>query len=253
VHPALALAAIAGGFTAGTMNAVVGAGSLVSFPALLAAGVPALTANVSNTIGLLPGTLSAVHGYRDELAGRRATLVRLSIACAFGGLAGGLLLLAFPSSTFEAVVPVLLVLAGVLTALQPAVSRRIAARASVSPHGGPLLIGAVTLTAVYGGYFGAAQGVILLALLGALLDSDVQRANAVKNVLALVVNLVAGVLFALRADVDWGVAALVAVGSVAGGTIGVRVARRLPPVAFRWFVVIVAGTAAVVIVVRQLR
>jgi uncharacterized protein len=252
VHPALALAAVAGGFAAGTMNAVVGAGSLVSFPALLAAGVPALTANVSNTIGLVPGSLSAVHGYRAELAGRLPTLVRLSIASAIGGLTGGLLLLGFPSSTFEAVVPVLLVLAGVLTAVQPRVSERIAARTGVSPHGGPVLVGGVTLTAVYGGYFGAAQGVILLALLGALLDTDVQRANAVKNLLALIVNLVAGVLFALRADVDWAVAALVALGSVSGGLIGVRVARRLPPTAFRWFVVIVAGTAAVVIVVRQL-
>jgi uncharacterized protein len=253
VHPALAFAAIAGGFAAGTMNAVVGAGSLVSFPALLAAGIPALTANVSNTIGLLPGTLSAVFGYRSELSGRRPTLIRLSIAAGLGGLLGGLLLLAFPSSTFEAVVPILLVLAGVLTAIQPQVSRRIAARSTVSPHGGPLLFGAVALTAVYGGYFGAAQGVILLALLGALLDSDVQRANAVKNLLALVVNLTAGLLFALRADVNWAVVGLVAVGSVAGGTFGVGVARRLPPAAFRWFVVIVAGTAAVVIVVRQLR
>jgi uncharacterized membrane protein YfcA len=253
VHLALAFAAVAGGFAAGTMNAVVGAGSLVSFPALLVAGVPALTANVSNTIGLLPGAVSAVYGYRDELTGRRSTLIRLCAAGGVGGLTGGLLLLAFPSSTFEAVVPVLLVLAGILTALQPQVSRRIAARSTVSPHGGPLLLGAVALTAVYGGYFGAAQGVILLALLGALLDSDVQRANAVKNLVALVVNVVAGVLFALRADVDWAVVGLIAVGSVAGGTLGVKVARRLPPVAFRWFVVLVAGTAAVVIVVRQLR
>ncbi|HTY71379.1 MAG TPA: sulfite exporter TauE/SafE family protein [Actinomycetes bacterium] len=247
----LVIAAVGGGFAAGTMNAVVGAGSLVSFPALLAAGVPALTANVSNTIGLLPGSLSAVHGYRRELAGRRHTLVRLCVAGGLGGLTGGLLLLAFPSSTFEAVVPFLLVLAGILTALQPTVSRRLAEHPSASPHGGPLLLVLVGLTGVYGGYFGAAQGVILLALLGVFLESDVQRANAVKNLVALVVNVVAGILFALRADVDWGVAALLALGALAGGTTGVRVARRLPPAAFRWFVVLVAITAAVAISVKE--
>jgi uncharacterized membrane protein YfcA len=251
VHAALAFAAIAGGFAAGTMNAVVGAGSLVSFPALLAAGVPPLTANVTNTIGLLPGAVSAVHGYRDELRGRRASLLPLCVAGGIGGLLGGLLLLAFPSSTFEAVVPFLLVLAGVLTAIQPRVSRMVAARPSVSPHGGPFLLAAVGLTAVYGGYFGAAQGVILLALLGAFLESDVQRANAAKNLIALVVNVVSGILFALRADVDWAVAALVAIGAVVGGTLGVRLARRLPPAAFRWFVVVVAVTAAVAITVRE--
>ncbi len=247
----LALAALGGGFAAGTMNAVVGAGSLVSFPALLAAGVPALTANVTNTVGLLPGSLAAVHGYRAELAGRRSTLVRLSTAAAIGGLTGGVLLLAFPSSTFEAVVPILLVLAGVLTAVQPQVSRRVAARTSVSRHGGPALFLAVGLTAVYGGYFGAAQGVILLAILGALLEPDVQRANAIKNLLALVANGVAALLFIFRADVDWAVAAYVAAGSIVGGTLGVRLARRLPAAAFRWFVVLVAGTAALVIVVRE--
>jgi hypothetical protein len=253
VHLALALAAIGGGFAAGTMNAVVGAGSLVSFPALLAVGVPALTANVSNTIGLLPGTVTAVHGYRAELVGRRDVLIRLLIAGGIGGLAGGLLLLAFPSSTFEAVVPVLLILAGVLTALQPQLSRWLVSRPHIETRGSAILAGAVMATGVYGGYFGAAQGVILLALLLALLDSDVQRANAMKNVIALVINLVAGILFAVRADVNWAVAGLVAVGSIIGGTVGVRIARKLPPVAFRWFVLIVAATAATVIVIHELR
>ena len=114
-----------------------------------------------------------------------------------------------------------------------------------------MLFLAVGLTAVYGGYFGAAQGVILLAILGALLEPDVQRANAIKNLLALVANGVAALLFVFRADVDWAVAAYVAAGSIVGGTLGVRLARRLPPVAFRWFVVLVAVTAALVIVVRE--
>lgn len=253
MHLALALAAIGGGFAAGTMNAVVGAGSLVSFPALLAAGVPALTANVSNTIGLLPGTVTAVHGYRAELAGRRDVLLRLLVAGGIGGLIGGLLLLAFPSSTFEAVVPVLLVLAGALTAFQPQLTRWLAARPQIETRGGAILAGAVMATGVYGGYFGAAQGVILLALLLALLDSDVQRANAIKNAIALVVNLVAGVLFAVRADVNWAVVGLIAIGSIGGGTVGVRVARKLPPLAFRWFVLVVAATAAIVIVIHELR
>jgi uncharacterized protein len=244
VHAALAFAAIAGGFAAGTMNAVVGAGSLVSFPALLAAGVPPLTANVTNTVGLLPGALSAVHGYRAELTGRRATLVPLCVAGGIGGLVGGLLLLAFPSSTFEAVVPFLLVLAGLLTAVQPQVSRWVAGRRSVSPHGGPFLLGAVGLTAVYGGYFGAAQGIMLLAILGAALAQDLQRTNGLKNVLAGLVNGVAGLIFIFAAHVAWAPAAIIAAGSIAGAQLGARYGRRLPAGALRALIVAV-GLAAI--------
>lgn len=249
MDPADLAVALAGGLVAGAMNAVVGAGSMVSFPLLLTTGLPAVTANATNTVGLLPGTLSAVGGYRRELAQRRWELVRLAPVAAVGGAVGALLLLRLPAESFERIVPLLLVLAALLTAIQPRVNAWLASHSGNRRAWGLLLVG-VGLTAVYGGYFGAAQGVILLALIGALYEPDVQEANAIKNALALVANLVSGVLLAASGKVDWAIAAAVAVGSLAGGTAGVRLARRLPPVAFRWFAIVVAVVAAVVIAVR---
>ena len=241
--------ALTGGLIAGAMNAVVGAGSMVSFPLLLTTGLPAVTANATNTVGLLPGTLSAVGGYRRELAARRWELTRLGAVAAVGGGVGALLLLLLPAASFEAIVPALLLLAALLTAVQPKVNSWLARHAGQRRAWGLLMVG-VGLTAIYGGYFGAAQGVILLALIGALYEPDVQEANALKNALALVANLVSGILLALSGKVDWAIAAAVAVGALVGGTVGVRLARRLPPMAFRWFAIVVAVVAAVVIAVR---
>jgi hypothetical protein len=248
VHLSLlgALAILAAGLGAGTINAVVGSGSLITFPTLLALGYPALLANVSNNIGLVPGGASAVFGYRRELEGQRERVLRLGWASVAGGLTGSILLLALPESVFERVVPALILLGVVLVALQPRISALLAARRADRPeHGGAVLLAGVYLTGVYGGYFGAGQGIILLALLGILISDDLQRLNAVKNVLALAVNGVAAVVFLLVADVAWEVVGLIAVSSVVGAQLGSTYGRRLPPSALRAIVVVV-GLIAVI-------
>src|SRR4051794_5956367 len=236
------------GMAAGTINTVVGSGTLITFPTLLAFGVPPVTANVSNTLGLVPGSLSGAIGYRRELAGQRPRLIRLGSASVLGGVSGAILLLVLPADAFGAIVPVLIGLGCLLVVLQPAISRRVAARAESRgltrpEHGASWVWVMVYLTGVYGGYFGAAQGVLLMAVLGIGLTETMQRNNATKNVLALLVNLVAAVVFVFVAHIDWAVAGLIAVGSVIGGQIGATVGRRLPPWALRAFIVVV-GVAA---------
>jgi len=238
------------GVFAGGINTVVGSGTLVTFPVLLAVGYPPVVANVSNTVGLVPGSISGAIGYRAELAGQRERIMRLGVASLLGGLTGGILLLTLPESAFEAIVPVLIALALVLVVLQPRLSRMVAERrTSARPHGGPLLWTGIYGTGVYGGYFGAAQGIILLALMGiAIPDEDLQRLNALKNVLAAIVNGVAAVLFIAVADVAWAPALILAVGAAAGGQIGAKVGRRLSPALLRG-VIVVVGVAAIVQIV----
>jgi uncharacterized membrane protein YfcA len=239
------LAVFAAGAGAGTINVIVGSGTLITFPVLLAVGLPPVTANVSNTLGLVPGSISGAIGYRRELAGQRRRLIRLGVASLLGGLLGALLLTRLPSSAFKAIVPVLILLALVLVVIQPRVARAVAARggAPAHPDGGPLLIIGVFCSGVYGGYFGAAQGVLLLGLMGMLLRDDLQRMNAVKNVLALIVNAVAAVFFMFTTHMDWLAALLIAAGSTIGGLIGAKVGRRLPPVALRTLIVVVGLVA----------
>jgi uncharacterized protein len=236
------------GVAAGTINTVVGSGTLITFPTLLAFGVPPVTANVSNTLGLVPGSLSGAIGYRRELTGQRRRLVRLGVASTLGGITGAVLLLVLPADAFNAIVPVLIGLGCVLVMLQPAISRRVAARAESRgierPEHGALWVWVlVYLAGVYGGYFGAAQGVLLMAILGVGLTETMQRNNATKNVLALLVNLVAAVVFVAVADVDYQVAAVIAVGAVIGGQVGATVGRRLPSWALRAFIVVVGVVA----------
>ncbi len=246
LSPLGALAVLAAGMAAGTVNAVVGSGSLITFPTLLALGYPPLLANVSNNIGLVPGALSAVVGYRRELAGQRSRVLRLGSASLAGGLTGSILLLALPESVFDDVVPALVLLGVVLVVFQPRISARLAARGGTSgEHGGPLLLASVYLTGIYGGYFGAGQGVILLALLGILIADDLHRLNGVKNALAMTVNGVAALVFLAVADVAWEVVGLVAVGSVVGAQLGSTYGRRLPPDVLR-AVIVVVGLIAVV-------
>src|SRR3954462_9802906 len=237
------------GIAAGTINTVVGSGALITFPTLLAMGVPPVTANVSNTLGLVPGSLSGAIGDRRELRGQRPRLVRLGAGSVLGGVVAALLLLVLPAEAFQAIVPVLIGLGCVLVVLQPAISRRVAARAEARGverpgHGAAWVWVLVFVAGVYGGYFGAAQGVLLMAILGVGLTETMQRNNATKNVLALLVNLVAAIVFILVAHIDWAVAGLIAVGSVVGGQIGATVGRRLPSWALRAFIVVV-GLAAV--------
>ncbi|WP_405661053.1 sulfite exporter TauE/SafE family protein [Streptomyces sp. NBC_01166] len=244
------LAVFAAGIGAGTINTIVGSGTLITFPVLLATGLPPVTATVSNALGLIPGSISGAIGYREELAGQRRRILKLSAGALIGGLTGATLLLALPSTAFETIVPVLVTLALVLVILQPRISRAVQRRRDRNGtparlDGGPLLFTGIMLASVYGGYFTAAQGIIYLSLMGMLLDDTMQRLNAVKNVLAAVVNSVAALFFLFVAHFDWTAVVLIAVGSAIGGQIGARVGRRLSPVFLRSLIVVV-GTAAIV-------
>ncbi len=242
--PAAAAAVAAAGLAAGAINTIVGSGSLVTFPTLLAVGYSPLVANVTNTVGLVPGSVSGAVGYRRELAGQRRRVVLLSGIAGVGALAGAALLLVLPGSVFRRVVPVLILLACALVLVQPWLARRLRDRAR-GPRSHALLASGVGLTGVYGGYFGAAQGVLLIALLGVGIDDDLQRLNATKNVIAAVVNAVAAVLFIAATSVAWQAAALVAGGAIAGGQLGAYLGRRLPEWLLR-SVIVVGGTAVAV-------
>ncbi len=245
-----ALIALAG-VAAGTINTVVGSGTLITFPTLLAFGVPPVTANVSNTVGLVPGSMSGVVGYRRELAGQRSRVLRLGSASLFGGVAGALLLLVLPSSAFDSIVPALILLGVLLVIFGPRIQRAVASRAEarggIPDHGVWWVWPAVAVAGVYGGYFGAAQGVLLMAILGIGVADSMQRHTATKNVLALVVNAVAAVVFIAVAEIDWTVAGLIALGSVVGGQVGAGVGRRLPPNLLRAVIAAVGIVALVVL------
>ena len=253
------------GLVAGAVNTVVGAGSLLTFPLLVALGVPPLTANVSNTVGLVPAAVTGAWGYRRELTGHWGTVGRMALMSASGAVVGAGLLLVAPGA-FGTIVPLLLVVAAVLAAVQPRVAATIRRREQLAalargetlteppPPGladavtrpvGPALAVGILLTGVYGGYFGAAQGVLLLAMLGIAWSADLHRANGAKVVLAGVANLVAGAIFVASGEVDWLVAAIIAVGAAAGGVLGARVGRRIPAPALRVAIVVVGLVAAV--------
>jgi uncharacterized membrane protein YfcA len=253
VSPLEAVLVTLAGVAAGTINTVVGSGTLITFPTLLAFGVPPVTANVSNTVGLVPGSLSGVVGYRRELAGQRARVLRLGSASLLGGIVGALLLLVLPSAAFDAIVPVLILLGVLLVIFGPRIQRAVAARAEsrggIPDHGVWWVWPAVAAAGVYGGYFGAAQGVLLMAILGIGVADSMQRHTATKNVLALLVNAVAAVVFIAVADVDWVVAGLIALGSVVGGQLGATVGRRLSPGLLRAVIAVVGLTALVVLLV----
>ena len=252
------LAIFAAGVAAGTLNAIVGSGSLITFPTLLAFGIPPVVANVSNNVGLVPGNASAAWGYRRELAGQRSRLLWLGIFSALGSVAGAAALLALPAGAFKLIVPALILLSCALVLLQPKLSAKIAARRERerrdagaedgSPdravRGGPVLAGGLLGAGVYGGYFGAAQGVLVIGLLGTFLDEPMQRINGAKNVLVGIVNGVAAIVYIIFAHVSWIVVLLIAVGSTAGGLIGARVGRRLPATALRIFIVVIGVVAA---------
>lgn len=237
------------GIGAGTINAVVGSGSLITFPTLIALGYPPLLANVSNNIGLVPGSISSVYGYRRELSGQSERLRRLVPASLIGAAIGSTLLLTLPSGVFDRVVILLVAIALVLVVAGPTISRKLAARrcAGGVDHGDVTLgLQALVMAAgVYGGYFGAAQGIILMAVLGIFLSETLQRINATKNVLALTCNGIAAVVFVATTRIDWKVAGVIAVGSTIGAQIGARYGRRLNPKALRALIVVVGLTALV--------
>ncbi|GAA1271832.1 sulfite exporter TauE/SafE family protein [Sphaerisporangium rubeum] len=240
------VAALVAGVAAGGINAVVGSGSLITFPTLLALGYPPIVANVSNNVGLVAGGVSGVIGYREELKGQRDRLLRLGSASVAGALAGGLLLLVLPAKAFQVIVPVLIAIACVMVVLQPKMNAWVAGRRETAhPHGGIWLWLGVLAAGVYGGYFGAAQGVVLIGLLGIFLDEHLQRVNAAKNMLSLLVNASAAILFAFIAPVDWQAVLVISLGSTLGGFLGARVGRRLSPRLLR-AVIVVVGVVAIV-------
>jgi hypothetical protein len=243
------LAIFAAGVAAGGINALVGSGTLVTFSTLVALGVPPLTANVTNTVGLVFGSVASSVGYREELSTQRTRMVRFVPASVLGGLTGAGLLLVLPESAFDAIVPALVGLGVVLVAIQPWLARRLAVEHDTYALGGPVAWIAVYLIGIYGGYFGAAQGVLLIAVLGALVDAHLQGVNALKNVLAAVVNAVAAIVFIFLADVDWAIAAVLIVGATAGGYFGAHYGRRLPAAVLRTFIIVV-GLVAFVMLVR---
>jgi len=250
-----ALAILLAGLGAGTINTIVGSGTLITFPTLLFLGYPPVVANVSNTVGLVAGGVTGVHGYRDELRGSGPTLRRLAPASLLGGVIGAVLLLVLPPEAFTAIVPVLIGLGLVLVVLGPRLNRGAALRHEqggarpVAWHG-PALVGGTLVAGIYGGYFGAAQGVILMGLMSVLSSEPIQRLNGYKNVLATIVNAVAAITFILvaRDEVNWLVALLVGVGAFAGGFVGSKIGRRLPPVVLR-AVIIVVGLVGIVKIV----
>jgi uncharacterized membrane protein YfcA len=254
VTPLEMLAVFAAGIGAGALNAVVGSGTLVTFPVLLATGLSPVTATVSNALGLIPGSVSGAIGYRRELAGQGRRVRRLAIGSALGGVTGATLLLALPAAAFERIVPSLVGLALVLVACQPLIGRRVRSRrpkgGSARRDGGWPLFTGLTLASVYGGYFAAAQGIIYMALMGMLLDEPLQRLNAVKNVLAAVVNTVAAAFFLFVADFDWTAVALIAAGSALGGRLGATTGRRLSPQVLRALIVTIGTVALVQLVAR---
>jgi uncharacterized membrane protein YfcA len=254
------VAVAAAGFAAGGINAVVGSGTLVTFPVLLAVGLPPVTATVSNSLGLVAGNLTGAIGYRRELAGQRRLLIRLLPASVLGALTGAFLLLHLPASSFEAIVPVLIGLAVVLVAVQPALQKALRKRRAaedvddVAPPIGrgrmAALFAGAYVTGTYGGYFAASQGVLQIGIFGLLLRESLQRLNAIKNVLTTAVNGVAAAAYIVVATdrVDWRASALIAVGAILGGYTGARFGRRLPAVVLRTAIVVLGLIAIAVLV-----
>ncbi|MFC5729890.1 MULTISPECIES: sulfite exporter TauE/SafE family protein [Nocardioides] len=247
------------GVWAGVINTIVGSGTLVTFPTMLALGIPPVTANMSNCIGLVPGSVAGAFGYRRELVGQRTRILRLTSAVLLGGVVGAVLLLVLPPRAFEAIVPALILFGVALVALQPWLARRVRERAEAGETNAPdaeWVWPAMFMTGAYGGYFGAAFGVISMGVLGAGVHDAMQRLNAVKNILAASANAVASVVFIVVAqfdlvdgvDIAWLATAVLAVGAVGGGLLGASVGRRLSPLVLRGVIVTVGFVAAAVIV-----
>ncbi|HET7304082.1 MAG TPA: sulfite exporter TauE/SafE family protein [Segeticoccus sp.] len=248
-----ALAIFAAGMAAGTINTIVGSGTLVTFPTLLFFGYPPVVANMSNSVGLVAGGITGVHGYRAELRGQAHVLKRLIPASLVGSVGGALLLLVLPPEAFQTIVPVLIGLSVLLVVVGPWLQRKLAkahGEQDPVPQGRirlAVLLGGILFAGAYGGYFGAAQGVLLMGLMSVLMTESLQRINGYKNVLGMVANAVAAVVFMLVAwdDISWIAAGLIAAGALVGGYIGAHVGRRLPPWALRG-VIVVIGVAAIV-------
>ncbi|TWP37048.1 sulfite exporter TauE/SafE family protein [Leekyejoonella antrihumi] len=234
------------GIAAGGINTVVGSGTLITFPTLVALGIPPVTANVSNAVGLFPGSLAGAWGYREELRGWRGRTIRLASGSILGAVGGATLLLVLPTSAFQTIAPVLITISLLLVLFGKQLNTWLAHRGHTpSKAVTPALWTATLLIGVYGGYFGAAQGVLMMGTFGLLMSGSVQHHNAMKNLLSGVSKLVATIVFIATAHIDWPVAGTIALGSIIGGLLGARIGRRLSPSVLRGIIVIV-GLVAVV-------
>jgi len=244
-----ALLVVATGLGAGVLSSTVGVASLLSFPVLVALGLPPVVANVTNTLGLIPGGLGGVVGYRSEVREAGPIAKAIVVVCALGAAVGAALLLGLPASVFEAVVPWLILFTCLLVGAQPRIAAwlraRNGARVAQRRHMSPTTTVFATITGVYGGYFGAGAGVMMVAVLGLGTDLDLRIVNGLKTLSLMVGNIVAGLIFVFVADPRWDVVVLLAAGSLVGGYVGARIGRKLPDAVFRWGVVAAGVTAAV--------
>ncbi|WP_148573576.1 sulfite exporter TauE/SafE family protein [Nocardioides caldifontis] len=245
------LAVLAAGLGSGILTSTVGVASLLSFPVLVAVGLPPVVANASNTVGLTPGALSGSWGYRTELREHPRVTAAVLGTCAVGSVAGAVLLLALPAAVFEGIVPWLILGTCLLVGAQPRLSGWLRTRRGEEVperlHMSSPTLGFATLTGVYGGYFGAGSGVMMLAVLGLGTDLPFRVANALKTLAVLAANLVATVIFLVAADLEWRAVALLAAGSICGGYVGARIGRRLPAPLLRAGIVVAGVSAAVLL------
>jgi uncharacterized membrane protein YfcA len=237
------------GLWAGLINTVVGSGTLVTFPVLVALGYPPVTATTSNAIGLITGSITGAVGYRSEMAGYGRRVARYAVASLLGAVGGTVLLLSLPADAFETVAPILVGISVILVLVQPALSRRLSARVAVDRKSSPLLYVLIFLVGIYGGYFTAAQGIMLVGVMGLLLTDPLQRLNAFKNALTAVVNLVAGLIYAFVAPISWPVVGVLAASSIVGGVLGASIGRRLSPAVLRGVIVVIGVVAVVHLIV----
>ena len=238
------------GVAAGAINTVVGSGSLVTFPVLLALGYSPIHANVSNNVGLTPGSISGTIGYRRELTNQHRRILALGAFSFAGAIAGAALLLVLPASAFNSIAPIVVAVPLALVLLQPRLESALAHHRRPDGSGGLVLCGVVGLAGAYGAYFGAALGVLLIAVLGIAIDDGLQRLNALKNLLGALVNATSATVFVFLADVDWTVAALLGVGSTVGGLTAAHFGRRLPAEILRAVIVLVGIFALVQLLIR---
>ncbi len=247
----IALAGLAA-IAAGMINALAGGGTLVSFPALIALGVPDVAANITNTVALCPGYLGGAIAQREDLRGQRRRLWLLVPAGIIGGIAGSVLLIVASEQVFHILIPFLILLAALLLAVQDRVRdwvRKRSHRARSGGVGGKIVL-PVGLSAVYGGYFGAGMSVIVLAVLGLFFDDSLTRLNALKQCISLSINVAAAAFFLFSGMVLWPLALVMATGALAGGIVGGKVAGRINPDLLRWTVVVISSAVGIVLLVR---
>src|SRR3954454_8787468 len=251
VTPGSALILAGARVLAGALNAVAGGGSLISFPAMLAVGYPALRANVTNTVAIWPGYLGSTAAYRPELVGQRPRMVALSVSSVLGAVAGSIVLLTTPDKVFRSIVPFLILAAAALLAVQPLVTEWVRRLPGAHrEHNSAILHASTFVGGVYGAYFGGGLGVMLLAILGLFIADTLQRVNALKTLLSLVINSVALIAFVLFGPVIWSVVLVVAPSALLGGYAGAGVARRMPANVLRATVVVFAVGVAIVLLVK---